>query len=116
MVLDDNLDAAIWSCVEANVGICCACVPTLKPLIAAIYPRLLTEQILKRSKDTGNNSNIRGPDIILAMRNSSYRAYAQFDNKCLTQNPEAGKVEVTTTIVQDIGNDSDTSTKGLRLV
>ena len=115
MVLDDNLNAAIWSCVEANVGICCACVPTLKPLIAAIYPHLFAEQILKRSKDTGNSSNIRGQDILLAMRNSSYRVYAQFDNQSPTHDHEAGKVEVTTTIVQDVGNHSDTSTTELRL-
>ena len=31
----------MWSAVEVNVGIICACVPTLKPLISRILPRLI---------------------------------------------------------------------------
>ena len=31
----------MWSAVEVNVGIVCACVPTLKPLISRILPRLI---------------------------------------------------------------------------
>ncbi|KAH8650979.1 hypothetical protein BGZ60DRAFT_334095, partial [Tricladium varicosporioides] len=38
----DNVGAATWSTVEVNVGIICACLPTLKPLILWIFPRLFT--------------------------------------------------------------------------
>jgi uncharacterized membrane protein len=31
----------MWSAVEINVGIICACIPTLKPLIARLLPRML---------------------------------------------------------------------------
>ncbi|EMC97219.1 hypothetical protein BAUCODRAFT_52567, partial [Baudoinia panamericana UAMH 10762] len=31
----------IWSCVEANTAILCACVPTLKGLVQRYYPKLL---------------------------------------------------------------------------
>ena len=37
----DNVGAATWSSVETNVGIICACLPTLKALLARIFPRLL---------------------------------------------------------------------------
>jgi hypothetical protein len=31
----------MWSAIEVNVGIICACIPTLKPLVSRISPRLL---------------------------------------------------------------------------
>lgn len=37
----DNVGAATWSAVELNTAIVCACLPTLKPLINIIAPRLL---------------------------------------------------------------------------
>ncbi|KAJ5109346.1 hypothetical protein N7456_006021 [Penicillium angulare] len=38
----DNVGAASWSAIECNVGIICACLPTLKPLISKIVPGLLS--------------------------------------------------------------------------
>ncbi|KAH7119830.1 hypothetical protein B0J11DRAFT_71123 [Dendryphion nanum] len=38
----DNFAIAIWSVVEVNGAIIGACLPTLKPLIASIFPRLLS--------------------------------------------------------------------------
>ncbi|KAI9763850.1 MAG: hypothetical protein M1840_009034 [Geoglossum simile] len=38
----DNVGAASWSAVEVNTGIICAALPTIKPLIARIFPRFLT--------------------------------------------------------------------------
>lgn len=39
---DDNVGAASWSAVECNVGIICACLPTLRPLVSTIIPHLLS--------------------------------------------------------------------------
>ncbi|KAF3760371.1 hypothetical protein M406DRAFT_230293, partial [Cryphonectria parasitica EP155] len=36
----DNTDAAIWSLLELCIGVLAACLPTLKPLIALVLPRL----------------------------------------------------------------------------
>lgn len=36
------MGAASWSAVECNVGIICACLPTLRPLVSSIIPRLLS--------------------------------------------------------------------------
>lgn len=35
----DNPPAATWSSVETNVGIICACLPLLRPLLAKYFPR-----------------------------------------------------------------------------
>lgn len=37
----DNVGAATWSAAELNVGIMCASIPALRPLISLIFPRLL---------------------------------------------------------------------------
>ncbi|KJZ71143.1 hypothetical protein HIM_09497 [Hirsutella minnesotensis 3608] len=34
----------MWSAVEVNVSIACACIPTLKPLIVKIFPRVLFDE------------------------------------------------------------------------
>ncbi|PKY03937.1 integral membrane protein [Aspergillus campestris IBT 28561] len=38
----DNVGAAAWSAIECNVGIICACLPTLRPLISRVVPHLLS--------------------------------------------------------------------------
>ncbi|CAG8131748.1 unnamed protein product [Penicillium olsonii] len=38
----DNVGAASWSAIECNTGIICACLPTLKPLIARLFPGMIT--------------------------------------------------------------------------
>ncbi|KAJ5620903.1 hypothetical protein N7510_004887 [Penicillium lagena] len=36
----DNVGAASWSAIECNTGIICACLPTLKPLLARLFPHM----------------------------------------------------------------------------
>jgi len=58
--------ALMWSAVEVNVGIICACVPTLKPLIKRILPSMITDRSRTESateKDTSFLSQI-APDVI----------------------------------------------------
>ncbi|KAJ5794710.1 hypothetical protein N7457_001309 [Penicillium paradoxum] len=38
----DNVGAAAWSAVECNTGIICACLPTLKPLFARLFPGMIS--------------------------------------------------------------------------
>ncbi|KAJ9318735.1 hypothetical protein DTO271D3_865 [Paecilomyces variotii] len=35
--------AFMWSAIEVNVGMICACVPSLKPLVSRIFPRMLRD-------------------------------------------------------------------------
>jgi fucose permease len=50
--------ALMWSAVEVNVGIICACIPTLKPLIKRILPSMITD----RSK-TGTNKTAYASEL-----------------------------------------------------
>jgi hypothetical protein len=40
--LGANTEAAMWSSIEVNTGIVCASLPTIKPVISRIFPRLLS--------------------------------------------------------------------------
>lgn len=40
LFLDDALAVLMWSAIECNTGIICACLPTLRPAIARIWPAL----------------------------------------------------------------------------
>jgi hypothetical protein len=37
--LDDNFSTTIWSLVEIDVGIVCACLPTVKPILSRCFPQ-----------------------------------------------------------------------------
>ncbi|KAI1389715.1 MFS general substrate transporter [Hypoxylon trugodes] len=55
----------MWSAVEVNVGIICACIPTLKPLIRRILPAMLvdpnrTQTYEKDTSTDGNGSSNNG--------------------------------------------------------
>lgn len=52
LITDDVLEAAIWSLAETNVGFICACVPTLKPLISALLPHLMSEKHVREISPT----------------------------------------------------------------
>jgi len=62
----DNVGAASWSCIEANVGILCSCLPALKPLVNKLFPRLLGSSL---SKSTGTSDS--GPSQWTGKGNSS---------------------------------------------
>ncbi|KAI0394120.1 fucose permease [Xylariaceae sp. FL0594] len=49
----------LWSAVEVNVGIACACIPTLKPLIICILPAMLIDPhgSTRRGSDTADKSS-----------------------------------------------------------
>lgn len=38
--LDHSLAVSLWSAVECNTGIICACLPTLRPAIVRLFPAL----------------------------------------------------------------------------
>ncbi|CAI7627029.1 unnamed protein product [Penicillium glandicola] len=56
----DNVGAASWSAVECNTGIICACLPTLKPLIARIFPGMIST--FNASRPTRGDTTQRNSD------------------------------------------------------
>lgn len=53
----------MWSAVEVNVGIICACIPTLKPLIIRILPAMLYDPHGTRSKTSSATLDSRTLDL-----------------------------------------------------
>jgi fucose permease len=50
--------AFLWSAVEVNVGIICACIPTMKPLIKLILPSMITDPLRTRGSKDDSSSHI----------------------------------------------------------
>lgn len=53
--------AFMWSAVEVNVGIICACIPTLKPLIKRILPAMIVD---RSWSNTTSDKNASIPTIV----------------------------------------------------
>ncbi|OGM45087.1 hypothetical protein ABOM_006658 [Aspergillus bombycis] len=54
----DNPPAAMWSAIECNVAIICACLPVMRPLISRLIPRIFsTRSNGSRSKPTNGYLN-----------------------------------------------------------
>jgi len=49
----------MWSAVEVNTGIICACIPTLKPLIRRILPSMIPEPVRLGSSETASADSQR---------------------------------------------------------
>jgi fucose permease len=49
----------MWSAVEVNIGMACACVPTLKPLILRLLPAMLYDPDGTRSSGKSSGSKVR---------------------------------------------------------
>lgn len=47
----DTSTVAIWSCVELNIAIICACCMTLRPLLARLFPKLMGSGYQRHSND-----------------------------------------------------------------
>jgi hypothetical protein len=54
-----NVSAATWSSVELNVGLMCACIPALRPVINMVFPRLLSSTNHGTHSNPFTNSNSR---------------------------------------------------------
>jgi len=109
-ITHDNLEIAIWSVAELNVVLCCACAPTLKPLINEILPRLLAKApsaLSKNVRSTACDLNQLSSDGNAAQHYQSTKSYAKFDKDPEIQVPEAGKVRVTTAVVQEVNTDEE---------
>ncbi|EFQ35012.1 fucose permease [Colletotrichum graminicola] len=70
----------MWSAVEVNVGMACACIPTLKPLIIKILPAMIIDPDGTRSstnteKDAPESPrNRNGSDGLVSPTNPNHRA------------------------------------------
>jgi hypothetical protein len=61
----DNVGAATWSSAELNVGIVCACLPSLRPIIGLLWPRFIrSTQSRSRSRSNGGGIIVRSTTYV----------------------------------------------------
>ncbi|KAH8891470.1 hypothetical protein GQ53DRAFT_865116 [Thozetella sp. PMI_491] len=65
-------NAAVWSIVEANCSISCACLPTLKPLISRRFPGLFTQHSITGTYGDQPKALSRSPSIPAAAAGDSF--------------------------------------------
>ncbi|OAX81314.1 hypothetical protein ACJ72_04349 [Emergomyces africanus] len=58
-IVRDNAAAATWSAIECNVAIICCSLPTLRPLVARIFPSIFSSSTC----DYGNESKREAPGL-----------------------------------------------------
>ncbi|TAQ83483.1 hypothetical protein B7494_g8190 [Chlorociboria aeruginascens] len=64
-----NVSSAMWSSIELNIGIVCACIPTIRPVLGIWFPRLIS------STRQASNPTTHGP--------RPSRVYQQFNNSTI---------------------------------
>lgn len=95
----DNVAPATWSAMELNVGIICACVPALRPVISVVFPRLLSTS----GKATSNPFTRTHQSNAYYQRNESavelsHAPSARRDSEALSHEtePSSGEIRVKT--------------------
>jgi hypothetical protein len=52
----DNFDVVKWSTIEVNVGIICACMPTMRLLLQRFFPNIIGSTLQKYGSGVGKSS------------------------------------------------------------
>lgn len=79
----------MWSAVEVNLGIICACVPSLKPLASRIIPSLLTDRDEPSEKSEVGLAGTAGPRMDMDM-GAARRIPSVPDSPVKTRNQNSG--------------------------
>ena len=59
-----NLNSTIWTTIEANTGIICACLPMLKTPLAALFPKLFPRGSYREySEGSGTPHHLQRPSL-----------------------------------------------------
>jgi len=114
-----NVGAATWSAVEVNVGIICACLPTLRPLIGRIFPSILASSHVishtggpsVRRTTIGNKGTVRS-NVSGTYNNFGEYKMGNIDLEMANKAQEGKDIRVTTTFAQEVERrDSSTSSE-----
>ena len=72
---------AYWSAIELNVGIVCGCLPTLRPLVNKIAPRLFTLKSTMRSQPPYGSHGNSGYPSVFGNGRGRRDAYGKFNDE-----------------------------------
>lgn len=129
----DNVPIADWTAVECNIGIMCACLPTLKPLLSRFMPFLMhsgagggsnyTSNHISKGQQLNAVTNGRDKHIVLTEARGPGFAMGRLGlfppQKALTrpqrnmnddESPsdiEEGRIKVITVVEQEVGDESE---------
>ncbi|KAF2450403.1 hypothetical protein P171DRAFT_516288 [Karstenula rhodostoma CBS 690.94] len=53
----DYLEASLWSFIETEVGLICACMPSIRLCLARAFPKIMGSSVHSSSKQTGGNNS-----------------------------------------------------------
>ncbi|CAE6996148.1 hypothetical protein P3342_000308 [Pyrenophora teres f. teres] len=107
----DNPAAATWSSVEANVGIICACLPILRPLVTQWFPRAFTSRHPSQfSRPQNATYGSRGGSNVLRTKESFALNTTRTTRTTRTQTSEEGRdIQVVTDIHVQVEGEPDTT-------
>jgi fucose permease len=75
----------MWSAVEVNAGIICACIPTLRPLFQRILPSIITDRLQTKFIVSDNFDSRQGPDLSPTCRGGSAMDHDGMENPLNSQ-------------------------------
>ncbi|KAI1138865.1 hypothetical protein F5Y05DRAFT_352879 [Hypoxylon sp. FL0543] len=91
----------LWSGVESNLAITCACLPTLRPVIARVFPKLLNATVVTSQSWRRSAAGRRGTARTTRDENGTYRMhelpsdeYGRNDSKLERVDVELGTIRV----------------------
>ena len=87
------LDGSIWTVIEANVGLICACMPALKALLHHCAPRFFSQISGYPSRGRSDRS-----DLPNSINDKPYHRYDEDSVELHQKQPRPMEVEVTTEV------------------
>jgi hypothetical protein len=76
-LVGDNVQPALWSLIEINMAIICACIPAVRGLVARYIPKFRLDTIQSRSRKTSNTlpsfSTVRQQHARISSRDSELK-------------------------------------------
>lgn len=126
-----NIGVGEWSAVEVNVGIVCACLPTLRPVLGRIFPSILASShvVSHTGGPSARRNTIHTKGTVKSNVTGTHKGFEEFrlgdmdteraDGRGHGQGDDnnAKNIKVTTTFAQEVERrDSDTDSDERKLV
>jgi hypothetical protein len=112
---DDNVGASIWSNIEVYMGIICASLPAVKPVLGKCFPKLLSNATRNGTINTFNTSSfknqitsrpIRLHDVDIGGKTVTRVEADERGNPELRGSNSNGDIFITTSMRQDVERES----------
>jgi hypothetical protein len=103
----DNTDASIWSIIEVDTGIICASLPTIKPIISRLFPRLLSSSRSKQATQPSHKYPTNGFNSTNPLSDPFGKAAIRLDDVESSTQRTVTKVETSERGLENIARERD---------